>query len=85
MPISSFQKVIPLSSLGVIMAGTSFSYVVAETLKAISLLPKASSNDAHCGSGLNKRGVAIRMSWYTFFEQKISRGRASIQGRRVMK
>ena len=38
MPISNFHKVIPLSSLGVLITGTSFSYVATPSEGNFSLL-----------------------------------------------
>ena len=76
------QIVIPLFSLSVIVTCTTFSYVVTASEKISLSLSKRSSCDASSGPGLgtpilvqiNNREVAIRISLYTFFKEKLVGG-----------
>ena len=79
MPISNIQKVTPLSSLSVLMTGTTFSYVVTASEDNFFFILSADLAMQVLGPGwalsswlkINKQGggVAIRMSWHTFFEK----------------
>ena len=88
MPITNIHKMIPLSSLGVIITGKSFSYVVTASEGNFSLSLHLAMQIVGPGWALpswfkiNKRGIAIRMPRYTFFK-KILVGRTSIPDRRV--
>ena len=81
MPISDIQHVIPLSSLSVIITGMTFSYIATASESNVSL---SNCSSSHASSGSRRRlpswfkidkwveGVAVRMSWYTFFEKNIN-------------
>ena len=80
MPISNIQKVIPLCSLSVIITCTTFSYVATASegsaiFLSAHLTMQVQDPDWALPSWfkINKGGVAIRRSWYTLFEKKVSR------------